>query len=99
MYVSCGKGLPERRRTKLDLRRSKPFDDQHWRTTHGAKPSIAGIGGGDLWLGLWWRVEQLKAKRQGGGTFAIGQEAEVTDAHETLGKQVQQEAAQELIDR
>jgi hypothetical protein len=43
-------------------------------------------------------AEQLKAKWQGGGTSAIGQEAEVTDAHETLGQQMQQEAAQELID-
>ena len=30
----------------------------------------------------------MKAKWQGGGTFAVGQEAEVADAHETLGEQV-----------
>jgi hypothetical protein len=39
------------------------------------------------------------AKWQGGGTSAIGQEAEVTDAHETFREQMQREAAQELIDR
>ncbi len=41
----------------------------------------------------------MKAKWQECGTPAVGQEAEVTDAHEAFGKQVQQEAAQELIER
>ena len=44
-------------------------------------------------------AEQLEAKRQESGAAAIGQEAEVTDAHEAFGKQVQEEAAQELIER
>jgi hypothetical protein len=35
----------------------------------------------------------MKAKWQGGGTLAVGQEAEVSDAHETFREQVQQEAA------
>ena len=50
-------------------------------------------------LGLRCPAEQLEGKWQGGGTFAVGQEAEVTDAHETFGEQMQQEAAQELMDR
>src|ERR1700747_3004829 len=99
MYVSCGDGVPERRRTELALRSCKPFDDQHRPPTLWAKPSIARTGSGYLWLGLWCRAEQLKANRQGSGTSAIGQEAEVTDAHETLGEQMQQEAAQELVER
>src|SRR4029077_11644875 len=45
------------------------------------------------------RAEQLKAKWQGSGTFAISQEAGVPHAHEAFGEQVQQEAAQELIER
>ena len=32
------------------------------------------------------------------GAAAVGEEAEVADAHEAAGKQVQEEAAQELID-
>ena len=40
----------------------------------------------------------MKAKWQVGGAFAIGQEAEVPDAHEPFGEQMQQEAAQELIE-
>jgi hypothetical protein len=33
------------------------------------------------------------------GTPSVGEEAEVADADETLGEQMQQEAAQELIER
>src|SRR5467141_1584455 len=73
--VSCGDGIPGRRRTELELRSCKPFDDQHRLTTLRAQPSIARTGGGDLRLGLWCRAEPLKAKWQGGGTSAIGQEA------------------------
>ena len=56
-------------------------------------------GGGGLLLGLRCPSEQLEAKWQGGGTFAVGQEAEVADARETFREQVQEEAAQELIER
>ena len=38
----------------------------------------------------------MKAKRQDSGTLPVGEKAEVTDAHETLGEQVQEETAQEL---
>ena len=40
----------------------------------------------------------MKTKRQEGGAPAIGEEAEVADTHETFGKHVQEEAAQEFID-
>ena len=35
-----------------------------------------------LWF--WGCAQQLKAKRQKSGAPAVGQEAEVTDAHEAL---------------
>ena len=41
----------------------------------------------------------MKAKWQERGALAVGEEAEVPDAHETFGKHVQQEAAQEFIER
>jgi len=85
-------------RTKLDFSSGESFDDPHRPTTLGAKPKIVRTGGGDRLLGLPCRTEQLEAKRQAGGTFAVGQEAEVADAHEAFGEQMQQEAAQELID-
>ncbi len=85
--VSCGEGIPSRRRTELELGSCKPFDEQHRPTTLGAKPSIARTGGGYLYLGLWCRAEQLKAKWQSGGT------------PEAIRKQVQQEATEEFIER
>jgi len=49
--------------------------------------------------GLLCHAQQLKTKRQEGGAFPVGQETEVANPHEAFGKQVQQEAAQELIER
>ena len=49
--------------------------------------------------GFGWRAEQGEAEWQGDGTLAIGQESEVPNADEAFGKQVQQETAQELIER
>ena len=86
--VSCGSG-DCRWRTKLHLGSCEPFDDHHWSTTLGAAPKIGGaIGGGGVWLGRRFLrcAEQVKAKRQKSGTFPVGQEAEVTDAHETFGE-------------
>ena len=96
--VSCGDDIPGRRRTELELRSCKSFDEQHRPTALWTKPSIARTGGGYLCLGLWRRAEQLKAKWQSCGTSAVGQEAEVSDAHKRFREQMQQEAAQELID-
>ena len=87
MLISCGDGVSGWRRTELDFSSCKHFDDQHRPTAPGTKPSIAGSGG-YLWRGLWHRAEQRKAKWQGGGTSAIGQEAEMTDAHETFRQDV-----------
>jgi hypothetical protein len=41
----------------------------------------------------------LKAKQQESGAAAVGEEAEVADTNEAFGEQVQQEAAQKLIER
>ena len=41
----------------------------------------------------------MKAKRQESGAAAVGEEAEVADADEAFGEQVQQEAAQKLLER
>ena len=48
---------------------------------------------------LLWCTQQLKAKREELGASSGGEEAEVPDTPETLRKQVQQKAAQELPDR
>src|SRR5260370_18911252 len=41
----------------------------------------------------------MEAERQQRGTLPVGEEAEVADAHEAAWQQVEQEAAQELVDR
>ena len=41
----------------------------------------------------------MKAKRQESGAAAVGEEAEVADADEAFGEQVQQEAVQKLLER
>jgi hypothetical protein len=49
---------------------------------------------------MWWYGgERCEAQRQQRSPLAVGQEAEVADADEALGEQVEQEAAQELIQR
>jgi hypothetical protein len=40
----------------------------------------------------------LKAKRQEGGAPPVGEEAEVANADKAFGKDMQEEAAQELIE-
>jgi hypothetical protein len=47
----------------------------------------------------WYGGERCEAQRQQRSPLAVGQEAEVADADEALGEQVEQEAAQELIQR
>ena len=99
--VSCRSADPWRR-TKLDFGSGEPFDDLHRSTAFRAAPKIGTIFGGRgalSGLRLLCRTQQLKAKRQERGAFAVGQKAEVTNAHEAFRKHVQQEAAQELIKR
>ncbi len=89
--VSCRNADPWWR-TKLDFSSGKPFDDLHRSTAFGAAPKIGTIFGGRgmlFGLRLLCRTKQLKAKRQERGAFAVGQKAEVTDAHKALRKDVQ----------
>ena len=80
----------------MDLGSSKSLDDHHGAATFGTTPKwIRLLGGRSFWFGLRWRfwVEELKAKRQESGAPAVGEEAEVADADEAFGQQVQEEAA------
>jgi hypothetical protein len=94
--MSCGNGIRSRGRTELDFSCRKPFNDHHKTTAFGASPKIAGTGGGDLVLGMWCGTEQLKTKGQSGGTFAVGDEAEVANTHETFGEEMQHRASVRL---
>ena len=52
-------------------------------------------------LGIVWRfplmIEKGAAKGELGGAMAVGHEAEVADAVETVGQRMKQEAANELV--
>jgi hypothetical protein len=89
--VSC-RNAQLRWRTKLDFGCGESFDDLHHSTAFRAAPGSGRVfGGGGLRFGLrlLCRAQQLKAKRQERGALAVGQEAEVTDAHEAFRKDVQ----------
>jgi hypothetical protein len=89
--VSCRNADPWWR-TKLDFGSGEPFDDLHRSTAFRAAPKIGTVFGGRgvlIGLRLLCRAQQLQAERQERGAFAVGQKAEVTDAHEAFGKNVQ----------
>ena len=89
--VSCGSG-DLWWRTKKDLSSGEPFDDLHGSATVGTTIKVCSVfGRGGVFFGrrLWGCAQQLKAKRQKSGTSAIGQEAEVTDAHKALREDVE----------
>ncbi len=85
----------------MDLGSGKSLDDHHGATTFGTEPKRDRFLGRSFWFGARWLycVESLKAKRQKSGASAVGEEAKVANADEAFGQQVQQEAAQELIER
>ena len=47
----------------------------------------------------WWRsdLQQEAATQQRCGPFTVGEEAEVADANQPLGQDVDEEASQELV--
>jgi hypothetical protein len=58
------------------------------------------LGRGCFWFSRCWHgVEYGEAQRQKLSPVAVGEEPEVADADEAFGKQVQQEVAQEFIQR
>ena len=89
--ASCGSG-DRRWSPKLEFGSSEPFDDSHRSTAFGTAPRLRGVfGAGSMWFGLWLlcRAEQVKAKWQERGAFAVGQKAEMPDAYEAFRKDAQ----------
>src|SRR6516165_12558397 len=86
--VSCCSG-DQWWRTKLDLGSGEPLDNLHWSSTLGTAIKIRGVfGGGSVFLGegFWGCAQQLQTKRQKLSAPTVGQKAEMSDAHEALGK-------------
>ena len=101
MVVSCGGSGEQGWRAELELGGAKPLDDHHRPATVRTEPKRSGFfRGGCFWLGLRLNHgEGLPAKRQHSSPPPVGEETEVANADEAFGKQVQQGAAQELIQR
>jgi hypothetical protein len=98
--VSWGTGDEAGWRTEQDLRSGEGLDDDHRSATLGTVPKRAGLLGSGCFLfdlGLWYGAEP-KTEWQESGRPPVGEEAEVANADEAFGKQVQQETAQELIE-
>ena len=85
----------------MDLGSRKSLDDHHAAATFGTERKWARfLGRGGFWLSLrWWCwVECLEAERQQSGAAPVGEEAKVANADKAFGKDMQEEAAQELIE-
>ena len=96
--ISCSRGQ-EWWRTELELCRCESFDDGHRSAALRTAPQRVRCRSGRSFRFLfrWSGVESGEAPWQQGGAPSVGEEAEVADADEALGEQMQEEAAQELI--
>ena len=77
---------------KVKLAAGQPFDDQH-----DAGAGWTARAGWLGWIDAGRHAEQHAATFERSTTSAVGEETEVSYAHQTAGKNVQQEAAQELV--
>src|SRR5215469_13111795 len=78
IVVSCGSG--------------EPFDDLHGRATVGTAIKLCSVfSRGGVFFGRWLLgcAQQVKAEREKSAAPTVGQEAEVTDAHEALREDVE----------
>ena len=95
--------MGERWRARQQLSGGEPLDDMHGASADGTVPvgGRAGVicsGRCHLSRDVGGTREQLEAEWQQPGASSVGEEAEVADAHEAARQQVEQEAAQELVD-
>src|SRR5260370_30078356 len=96
--------MGERWRTRQQLSVEGPFDDMSGAPADGTVPVGGGAG---VMCSRRWRSsrdvgstrERLEAEWQQRSASSIGEEAVVTNAHEAARQQMEQEAAQELVDR
>jgi hypothetical protein len=89
--ISCGSHDEAGWRTELELCRRESFDDHHGPAAIGTAPQRVHCRSGcGFRFGLQWNcTEGGEAQRQERGAPSVGEEAEVADADEALGEQVQ----------
>ena len=97
---SCGAPAEKRRRSGEELRGGEALDNPHGSAAKRTSPQRVNRqrrrGGAGYWLTGW--LEQPETEWKKLRSPSIGEEAEVADAHKTARQQVEEEAAQELID-
>jgi hypothetical protein len=97
---SSGAPAEMRRRSEEELRGGEALDNMHGSAAKRTLPQRVngqrGRGGACYWL--TGCLEQPQTKRKEFCPPPVSEEAEVADAHEAAWQQVEQEAAQELID-
>jgi hypothetical protein len=90
-----------RRRSEEELRGGEALDNMHGSAAKRTLPQRVngqcGRRGGSGWLIGW--LEQSETERKEFCSPSVSEEAEVANAHEAAGQQVQEETAQELFDR
>lgn len=100
---SCGTPVWARWSAELHLSRGESFEDEHRSAAaRTLRQELCSRCLADLNRRFWWLGETVKcpeAEREQGCTLSVREEAEVADADEAAWEQVQEEAAQELIDR
>src|ERR1035437_150417 len=99
---SCCAPFGLRWRSEQELRGREPFDEVHGSAASRTVPERARLVRGRRCRRsghVFRATKQLEAERQEGDALPVGEEAEVADAHEASWEQVQEEAAQELVDR
>ena len=97
----CSAPAGIRRRSEEELRGGEAHDNMHRSAAERTLPQRVngqrgGRGGACCWL--IELLEQSGTKRKEFCSLPIGEEAEVADEHKAARQQVQEEAAQELID-
>jgi len=78
--------------TEIQLAGCEPFDD-----LHDAGTGWTAKAGWLRWIDAFCHAEQSAAAVERSAPSAVGEEAEMSDANQASGQDVQQEAAQELI--
>jgi len=99
IVVSRGGSGERRWGTELQLGGGKSLDDDHGASALGTQPKqVSRLNLGSLWLVRRREcTEKLPTEWQQSGASAIGEDAKMANSDKAFGKQVQEEAAQELI--
>ena len=88
------RGLPDGDQSVAQILSGDAFNHDHGTGADGTR-LLAGSSGGPI--GAWFDAEQRAAALERSSAAAVGEEAEVADADQAFGQDMDQKSAQELI--